>query len=201
MAQSRESALEVSGKGPVRLRVMQLTATTGSVEIQVDYSQAPVPMLCYDADYCDVVQGRPDIVLVFGKLKAGTVELRTKIEITFSRDYFYNQLWRSTRELQGSVEKMVREERLTPIKGPLETEKVQSLRSNNVFMAVLGGEAVLDFYYISPGDIHYARTKQKRDIALDPVVRVVVSVHLLWEFLNKCKPFGEGLKGRFTEEQ
>jgi hypothetical protein len=192
--------LEVSGKGPVRLRVVQLSATTASMEIGVDYAQAPVPLLNYDADFCDVVQGRPDIVLVFGKLKAGSEELRTKIEITFSNEYFFRQLWRGSRDLQKTIETMAKGESLSPIDSLKDTEKVQCLRANNVFMAVLGGEAVLDFYYISPGDIHYARLKQKKEIALDPVVRVVVSLHLLLEFLNKCKPFGESLKTRFPEE-
>jgi hypothetical protein len=197
---SREPALEVSSKGPVRLRVRSVDATTAIMEIGVDYAQAPVPHLNYDADYCDVVQGRTGITFVFGKLKAGSGHLRTKIEITFSEEHFYRQVWGTSRDLHRIVEQSGHS-KLSPVESFSDTDKVQCLRANNVFMAVLGEEAVLDFYYISPGDVHLARQKQKKEIALDAVVRVVVSTAVLVELLEKCKPFADRLRDRFKEEE
>lgn len=195
----REAPLEVSSTGPVRLRIVPVDATTALMEIGVNYAQAPVPLLNYDADYCDVVQGRTAITLIFGKLKAGSNQLRTKIEIAFSEEHFFRQLWGSTRELHDAIEKLSRRFAPNPVSA-VETDKVQCLRANNVFMAVLGGEAVLDFYYISPGDIHLVRQKHKKEISLDPVVRVVVSTPVLLEFLDKCRPFADALRDRFKEE-
>lgn len=171
------------------------------MEIGVDYAQAPAPHLNYDADYCDVVQGRTGVTVVFGKLKAGSGQLRTKIEITFSEEHFFRQFWGTSRDLHRFLEQSTMRFALSPVESFSDTEKVQCLRSNNAFMAVLGEEAVLDFYYISPGDVHLVRQKQKKEIALDSVVRVVVSMSVLLELLDKCKPFAERLQDRFKEEE
>jgi hypothetical protein len=170
------------------------------MEIGVDYAQAPAPHLNYDADYCDVVQGRTGVAFVFGKLKAGSGQLRTKIEITFSEEHFFRQFWGTSRELHRYLEQSIKRLPLSPVLAFADTDKVQCLRANNAFVAILGEEAVLDFYYISPGDVHLVRQKQKKEIALDSVVRVVVDSAVLLELLAKCEPFAERLRDRFKDE-
>jgi len=61
--------------------------------------------------------------------------------------------------------------------------------------------AVLDFYYISPGDIHLAQIKKRSDVPLEPVVRVVISSPLLYEFLEMCKPLAEKFTLGLSEEE
>jgi hypothetical protein len=197
----KEGTLEVSGKGPVRLRVTALDSASSLVEIGVDYSLAPVPHLHYDADYCDVAESRTGVVLIFGKLRTGSDQLRTKIEIAFSTENFVKLVWRSSEALHESVRKLSAGRSLEPVEKPGDTDKVQCFRSNNVFMAVLSSEAVLDFYYISPGDIHLAQTKKKTDVSLEPVVRVVVSTLLLHEFLEKCRPLAEKFASTTWEDE
>ena len=198
---TRPGTLEVSGKGPVRLRVTAVDSTTATLEIGVDYALAPVPGLHYDADYSDVVEGRTGVVLVFGKLRPGGKDLRTKIEIAFSAEYFVKQVWRSSRGFHETVRRLSAGKELAAVDSPQETERVQCFRSNNVFMAVLGEEAVLDFYYISPGDIHLAQKERRPDISLEPIVRVLVSTPVLLEFLEKCRPFAERWRAAFEEEE
>jgi hypothetical protein len=195
------AALEVSGRGPVRLRVTPINSASSMLEIGVDYSFAPVPDLRYDADYCDVAESRTGVVLSFGKLRARESQLRTKIEISFSTENFINAVWRNSRSLQEVVHKLSEGKTLAPIHEPLDSDRVQCFRATNVFMAVLSSEAVLDFYYISPGDVHLARTKKKTEVALEPVVRVIVSTPLLYEFLEKCKPLAEKLDPAIGEEE
>jgi hypothetical protein len=174
---------------------------TAMLEIGIDYGQAPLPLVHYDADYCNVVQGRTGVILIFGKLKAGSCDLRTKIEITFSDEQFFRQLWGTSRDLHETVRKQTANQRLAAIDPVGDTDKVQCLHSNNVYMALMGGEAVLDFYYISPGDIHLVRMKKRAEVALEPVVRVVVSTPLLADFLDKCESFVERLRARFADEE
>ncbi len=53
-------------------------------------------------------------------------------------------------------------------------------------MGVWGEDAVLDFYFISPRDMHYFMTQNLSNISLEPVIRVVEGTALLAEFLEKC---------------
>src|SRR5258708_9773958 len=156
----KEAALEVSGKGPVRLRITPLNSTSSLLEIGVDYALAPVPHFHYDADYCEVATSRTGVVVIFGKLRPGSDSLRTKIEIAFSSENFARAVWLPSRSVHETVRKLAERKNLTPIQAR-DTEKVQCFRANNVFMAVLSSEAVLDFYYISPGDIHLAQIKKR----------------------------------------
>ena len=89
---------------------------------------------------------------------------------------------------------------LEPLSDLPDPDKVQCFRANTVFMPLLVGESVIDFYYISPGDIHLARDHRRSEIPLEPVVRVVLSTPLLVEFLDKCQPFADRLRPRFSEE-
>jgi hypothetical protein len=44
----------------------------------------------------------------------------------------------------------------------------------------------MDFYYIAPTELHYAFVKRRAEIALDPVIRIVLSGSLVFELLEKC---------------
>lgn len=186
-------ALAISGKGPVAVRVVQAgpEPTQALVEITVDYRNAETPNRAYFADYCDVQKGRFGYSLVFGKLIPGSSVLRTKIEITYPQEMFLRQLWATSRELHKTVRDLPLRENPTPVDSVQDTDKVQTFRSNNVFMGVWGEDSVLDFYYLSPKDMHEARTRQRADVSLEPVIRVVMDTALLYEFLEKCRPFAE----------
>ncbi len=191
-------SVEVAGRGPVRLRTVPIDETTSQLEIGLDYALAQPPSFHYDADYCDVVQSRAGVTVGFGKLRPGGDALRNKIEIAFSVENFIRQVWRNTRKLHQTVQKLCEKTPLTPIEGLLDAEKVQCFRATTVFMAILGGESVLDFYYISPGEIHLAA--KKHEIALDPVVRVVLSTSVLNELLDKAAPIATALESQVPDE-
>lgn len=85
----------------------------------------------------------------------------------------------------------------------VDTDTVQAFRANNVFIIGMSDEALLDFYYIAPTEIHYAFAKRRSEIALDPVIRIVMSGSLLFEFLEKCRAAAERLPdfARIMEEE
>jgi hypothetical protein len=53
-------------------------------------------------------------------------------------------------------------------------------------MAMLGEEAILDFYYIAPSEIHFVKAGQRNRVNLDPVIRISLPSPLVLEFLDKC---------------
>ncbi|MGA2606257.1 MAG: hypothetical protein ABSH01_02235 [Terriglobia bacterium] len=159
----------------------------------VDYRQAAVPERFYYADYCDVQRARSGFGLLFGKLVAGTSKLRTKIEIDFPQEMFVKQLWASTKDFYKVVQTIAEKMHFPTVADVEDTDKVQTFRANNVFIGAWGEEAVMDFYYISPREMHYAQFQQRVDAGLEPVIRVLMSTGLLFEFLEKCRHHIESL--------
>jgi hypothetical protein len=137
--------------------------------------------------------------LVFGRLVPAENALRTKVEISFPESIFGSQLWKSSRRLHGNLEKEVGAKALPPLVEIQDTNKVQGFRANNVFMAVLGDDAILDFYYIAPPDIHFVRNGKRSDVHLEPIIRIALPSVLLLEFLEQCRPYAE-TEGDVAEE-
>lgn len=185
-------------KGPVRLHFVESGDQT-LLELGVDYEKAEVPDRRYYADYCKVVESRSAITLIFGRLDPSNSVLRTKVEISFPETLFLNQLWQSSREAHESLEKHLAAKRIAPLQEPQETDKVQGFRANNVFMASISDDAILDFYYIAPPDIHFVRTGKRSDVYLEPIIRIALGTPLMLEFLDQCRPHAERI-GHATED-
>jgi hypothetical protein len=185
--------VQTSGGSGVRLKLLEVGQGHSVMEIGIDYSKVDPPERSYYADYSLLEKGRFGYSLTFGKFMPGTTRLRTKIEISFPAEMFVKQLWGTSRDFHKTVEELVQKMGFSPSPVTLEedTDKVQTFRSNNVFMGVWGEEAVIDFYYMSPRDIYYIRTKKATDVELQPVVRVAMPTQLIYEFLEQCRPFVE----------
>src|ERR1017187_2003187 len=145
-------SLAAQPKGPVRLRFIEHGDAT-FIEIGVDYERAEVPDRRYYADYCSVIQARSGLSLAFGRLVPGASTLRTKVEISFPETLFVRQLWHSSRKFHEVLGEEFKDRRLVEIQELRDTDFVQAFRANNVFMARMGDDAVLDFYYIAPPEI------------------------------------------------
>jgi hypothetical protein len=170
-------------------------ADVSIVRYALDYSKADTPDRAYFADYCDVAKARFGYSLFFGKLIPGTIQLRTKIEIAFPADMFLRQLWESSRELHKLAKKIWdKSSTAEMMPGAIDTDKVQTFRANNVFIAMSGEESLFDFYYIAPSEIHFVRTGQRSEVHLNPVVRVTLPSPMVYEFLEKCREYAEELE-------
>jgi hypothetical protein len=179
------NAMEPIQSGPVKIRVINAKDGDGLIELSLDYEKAEVPSRAYFADYVDVLEGRADITLIFGRLTPGTTKLRSQVEISFSRDSFVSQVWATTREMHATLQKSEKR-KLPPIESVQYSDMVHTSRANNVFMAALGEESILDFYYIAPSDIHFVRSGKRSNVNLEPVIRVSLPSPLVLEFLDKC---------------
>ncbi len=82
-------------------------------------------------------------------------------------------------------------QKLEPINVNPKTDKVQTFRANNLFMGLWGEDSVLDFYYMSPKSLGELSLQPKVEAELEPVIRVAIDTALLYEFLEKCRPFVE----------
>jgi hypothetical protein len=187
------------GLGPVHFRIVHHEGSQTMAELGVDYSQADVPERAYYADYVEVQPARSGISLLFGKLIPGTEKLRTQVEIVFPNDMFLRQLWGTTRDVHRTLLEIRDKLKIEPMGKATETEKVQTFRSNNVFIGMWGDEAVADFYYLSPRDFYLVRTGAMARVGLEPVVRIVMYPGLLLEFFEKCKEMVPALES-FQQE-
>ncbi len=193
MAQKTTGALvRTASAGAVRARMYE-QPTGVRIEYGIDYEKADIPARSYFADYCDIVRGRTDLTFVFGRLVPGTQQLRNQIEISFPESMFLSQLWESSRDFEGTVQKLASDSRLAPIDKVTLSDKVQTFRASSVFMAT-SQESVMDFYYISPGDMHFFAAGKRGEIPVEPVIRVALANALMLEFLEKCHPFADSLK-------
>jgi hypothetical protein len=191
--------LAAQSKGPVRLRFIE--GEDGAfVEIGVDYERAEVPDRRYYADYCNVIQARSGLSLVFGRLVPGESTLRTKVEISFPETLFMSQLWHSSRKFHEQLEKEFGGKRLPEISNFRDTNTVQAFRANNVFMAKMGDDAIMDFYYIAPPDIHFVRSGKRSDVHLEPIIRIAMPSALTLDFLEQCSPHAERLQDAVEED-
>jgi hypothetical protein len=179
-----ETAVEITKSGAVSLRVKEVDAATSVLELAVDYEKAEVPARAYASDFCKIIKTQIEYVIVFGKLAPGTLKLRNKVEIAFQRHAFGHQLWNSTRPLETALREHYGTEAIS-ISSFEDTDVVQSFRSNNAFMAGLGDEGLVDFYYIPPNEIEYVRRGRRQKVTLDPVLRIVMSAPLLLYFIEQ----------------
>lgn len=188
------------GNGPVQYQLNgPIDAPTG-VQVRIDYADAPIPRDYYVADYFFVENRDPDVLFVFGKL-AAKGNLRTRLEIVFPAGFFINQLLASSREFHAKLREYV--DKLAyhaqqPGDHSLEADKEQTLVSNNVLMVLSAGDSLMDFYYISPRDMYY-KPRNRRDIELEPLARVLLNPPMLLGFLDECERISPPLKRKFTE--
>jgi hypothetical protein len=188
------------GTGPARYKIQAGKDGVNSVLLAIDYSDAPVPPHYYVADYYEVTNLDPRILLTFGKLNyPDTSTLRSKLEIDFPAQLFLMQLWKSREEFHKLLRVNVEQFGYEPVPAGSNSkavEKIQTIHSNNVLMIMSGAECMMDFFYLSPRDMAL-KTAKSEDIFLEPLVRIITAPNLLLGFLDACEPVAEALRPKF----
>ncbi|HYB61248.1 MAG TPA: hypothetical protein VEH50_07195 [Methylomirabilota bacterium] len=188
------------GSGPVTYRLLGQPNAPSAIQLKVDYSAAPEPQNFYFSDYFRVVDLDPEILFVFGKRERPEGErLRNQLEIYFPAQQLVGQLWKSIPVFYKKLREFAEQKGLSPVRaGSADSvpEKAQVLRSNNAYMAQLGTEALIDFFDISLTNLLVA-TRAQRPIRIEALVRVSMSVNLLWGFLSECEPIAERMKAKY----
>lgn len=198
---SNKLAKRALASGPVVYQVRGPRDKPTSLSISINYEEAPVPDRYYVANWFKVVERDLEVIISFGDLAEGEDELRSRIDIVFPSLLFVDQLWTSSRDFQTSLSKLLdmvgsKPDTLLPT-AKLRTDKLQRLKSNNVFMVVQGTECLLDFFYISPKDM-WAKPRRGEPVELEAVVRVMLPPTLLLGLFIESEPIAENLTKRFA---
>jgi len=184
-------------QGPVRYVVHEaVEGQPTTLTLGVAYDEAPVPDHYYVADYFQVIVNDFSVLLIFGKLDHPQLDrLRNKIEIYFPVDSFVRQLWKTSRTYQSSLEKYVANNKAVPVRpsnvSP-QTDKVQTLQSNNALIVQATGDCIIDFFYISPKDL-WLKPPKSEPIGMEALVRVMVSASVMLGFMQECDKAAKGL--------
>ncbi len=186
------------GSGPVKYEVNP--GQPGALSIRIEYESAPAPPHFYVADFFRVTPLGMVVLMEFGKLTGpSTSTLRSKLEIYFPVAMFMNQFWANSREFYKTLARFVAESGFradNPLTEVAETEKVQTLHSNNVLTVLSGGECMMDFFYISPKEF-WAKPLKQGNIDMEALVRVICTPTLALGFYDACAPIADKMQTRF----
>lgn len=167
----------------------------GPIQIRIDFASAPEPQQYYYADsvYIAVDEELRMAILSFGRRDVNTNKFADRIDIIMPAKSLFVQFWLSSREVEGTVDKVLETSRAEPkgesISAP-EASPAATLFANLIFVATGEGESILDFYQLSPREIHFAKT-QKKDMQIQPAIRVFVSTILLKYFFGLLRPHAQ----------
>jgi hypothetical protein len=191
-------ATKVFGSNGVLYRF--LAGEQGPIEIKIDFGAVPIPASYYYADSL-LLRLDPDLcmsLLSFGRRDANTNKFADRIDVAIPTKSLFGPFWSSSRAVEDTVDKLLETSgvsvpKLTPVSSP--DSLAATVFANTIFAAVGENESTLDFYHLSPREVHLAKT-QKKDMQLEPVVRVIVSTVLTKIFFDTLRPYaerGEGL--------
>jgi len=167
----------------------------GPVEIRIDFGLVPAPAFYYYADSL-LLKLESDLrmaVLSFGRRDVKTNKFADRIDVVMPTKSLFSQFWASSRDVEGTVDKILGASggllpKLTAVSLP--ESQAATLFANTIFAAVGEGESTLDFYHLSPREVHLAKT-QKKDMQIQPTVRVIMSSVLTKYFFDTLRPHAE----------
>ncbi len=185
------------GSGPVKYEVHP--DQPGTLSLHIDYEAAPVPQNFYVSDYFRVTPQDMVVLAEFGKLKSpDSTALRSKLEIYIPTQMFMNQFWFNSREFYKILKQSVTDSGYTALMPPAEvtdTDKVQTIHSNNILSVLSGGECMMDFFYISPREL-WSKPLKQSGINMEALVRVICTPTLALGFFDACAPIADKIQSR-----
>jgi len=187
--------------GPVRYKIQGREHEPTGLLLAIDYEEAPVPDRYYVANWFAILEKDLEVIISFGDASESDNQLRSRIDIVFPSMLFLDQLWKSSRQFQETLEKFLETMGSKADHGQpgakLVTDKLQRLKSNNVLMVLQGTECLMDFFYISPKDM-WSKPRRGERIDLEAVVRIMLSPTLLLGFFKACEMLADRLTTRFA---
>ncbi len=161
----------------------------GTAQIKFDFSHLPEPPLYY---YADCLALRVDVdnqmvILSFGRSEGERKQFTDHVEVVMPTDKLFGDFWRSARDIEATVDQILQTRGWSafPFRMEPPSAATQTFYANLLFMAVGMGESSLDFYQLSPRQIHFAKSGLLKEIQVLPVLRVAISSALSKQFLSE----------------
>ncbi len=165
------------------------------IQVRIDFSRIPPPPNYY---YADAMHLRLDqelhmSILSFGHRNENTDRFSDRIDVVMPTKSLMGPFWASTRPVEATLDKLLEASGLTGDARPISRPDTQAITlfANMIFLAIGDGESTLDFYHLSPREVHLAKT-QRKDMELEPTVRVIISSALTKHFFNTLRTHAEG---------
>jgi len=156
------------------------------VEISLDLASAPVPTRSYCADVGTTMLDDGDVLILCGQKKLVGGGLRSLLVIRLTKQAA-GQFLGTCGTFHPDLRKYLEQQGLNPAPAlELESEPDQTvaLVANIVAAAKSANEGCLDFYHVSPRMWADFTRHNLNQIAIDPVVRIMVPVQLLVTILD-----------------
>ncbi len=186
-------AKQVFGSNGVFYRFLEQEG--GPVEIRIDFGLVPAPPFYYYAD--SLLLKLDDELrmahLSFGRRDASTNKFADRIDVVMPMKSLLGHFWASARHVENTVDKILQATGTVPKYQPVsspDSQATTTLFANTIFAAVGEGESTLDFYHLPPREVHLAKT-QKRDMQIQPTVRVIMSSVVTKHFFDALRPHAE----------
>lgn len=162
--------------------------------IRVNMALLPAPTNIYDADVWSIERQAGYVALYFGQLHgAATDRLRTRLKLKYGAEAFIVHFWKNSRKFHDDMRRQVESWPLDPLH--VKTQSVASMHSdkehsqwvNFDYLSRSSSQGSLDFYHLPPSALaKFVQGQGSRELELNPVVRVLVTVYQLCEILDRC---------------
>lgn len=168
---------------------------SGPIAIQIDYALLPSPPNYFYADYVFVQR---EVQVGMASIQFGRTQhqkIQSRVEVVLPESSLFGQFWNSLGSVESVIDKQLANRKQTGSvsKPSLEPQRLTTLYANNAFMAVGAGECSLDLYYLSPRDIHLAKTRRMA-LTLHPIIRLIMPSLTVKDLLNQVRPYAESIK-------
>jgi hypothetical protein len=168
---------------------------SAQIHIRIDFSQVPPPTNYYYAEaiYLRIDKEQGMSILSFGRRSEIGDEFSDRIDVVMPTKSLLGPFWLSTRPVEPLVDQILEQSSLTIETRKICAPKTQAITlfGNTIFVAIGEGESTLDFYHLSPREVHLAKS-QKANMQLEPTVRIIMSTVLTKQFFNTLRPHAEG---------
>jgi hypothetical protein len=165
--------------------------------LQIALSEQPAPPIAGYADRCAVLDQGSACDLVFYQAAEGEPDVVVRLSVAI--DACVAHLWGSSGEFYAVAREDLEKTEfgITPVDVDVPVGNMPRAVSCNLFGVYRAGsiEAVLDCYYLSPRDLHFARVGGKPP-QVEPVVRVQLPLPVLIGLLAHIEAQAEILRGR-----
>jgi hypothetical protein len=210
MAKESKAIVRMRSSGAASNEMLDDAITVSAADrgVIIDLAKLNPPDKVYDADYAWLRHKPGRVSLFFGKANLDDVtRLRTRVELRYSPEAFVRNFWKNSGDFRAAVIESANHwpadsERLGLEPEKMHSEKDHSEWANFEYMARVGSEATLDFYYLpTSGLAKYATGHGSRGLKIVAAMRVQLTMQELARLFVSCESVVGEIEKSLPEEE